>query len=201
MARCASGRRQQPRRAASRRSHPTTATRAVPASRRGAAVRSRSFANGWWPTSNWTRSSSGGWSPIFAEMRGKFVALREMPEDARTKAGNAIRAELRAKIEDILKPEQKARYAEIAAEFGGRAGGGQQTRGRLWALADGKPRAIEVSVGLSDGSMTEVSGEGVSEGMEVIVGQQGGAGSAAPAQKGAPPRMFFLDDGRTAGPR
>jgi HlyD family secretion protein len=129
--------------------------------------------------------------PIFAEMRGKFMALREMPEDARAKAGNAIRAELRAKVEDILKPEQKARYAEIAAEFSGRAGGGSTTRGRLWVLADGKPRAIEVRVGLSDGSMTEVSGEGVREGMEVIVGQQNGAGSAAPAQKSAPPRMFF----------
>ena len=129
--------------------------------------------------------------PIFAEMRGKFMALREMPEEARAKAGNAIRAELRAKIEDVLKPEQKMRYAEVAAEFGGRAGGGQTTRGRLWMLADGKPRAIDVRVGLSDGSMTEVSGDGVNEGMEVIVGQQGGAGSTAPAQKGAPPRMFF----------
>ena len=54
----------------------------------------------------------------------------------------------------------------------------------------GKPRAIEVRVGLSDGSMTEVSGEGISAGLEVIVGQQSG-GSASPAQKGAPPRMFF----------
>jgi HlyD family secretion protein len=128
--------------------------------------------------------------PIFAEMRNKFMGLRELPEEARAKASGAIRAELRAKIEDTLKPEQKARYAEIAAEFAGRAGGGQTTRGRLWVLDGGKPRGIDVRVGLSDGTMTEVSGDGVSEGLEVVVGQQGGA-TSTPAQKGAPPRMFF----------
>jgi HlyD family secretion protein len=127
--------------------------------------------------------------PIFAESRNKFMGLRDLPEEARAKAGAAIRAELRAKIEDTLKPEQKARYAEIAAEFAGRAGGGQTTRGRVWVLDDGKPRGIDVRVGLSDGTMTEISGDGITEGLEVIVGQQGG--TAAPAQKGAPPRMFF----------
>jgi HlyD family secretion protein len=127
--------------------------------------------------------------PIFAESRNKFMGLRDLPEEARAKASGAIRAELRAKIEDTLKPEQKARYAEIAAEFAGRAGGGQTTRGRVWVLENNKPRGIEVRVGLSDGTMTEVSGDGITEGLEVIVGQQGG--TAAPAQKGAPPRMFF----------
>jgi HlyD family secretion protein len=128
--------------------------------------------------------------PIFAEMRNKFMGLRDMPEEARAKAGAAIRADLRAKVEEVLRPEQKARYAEIAAEFGGRAGGGQSTRGRLWVLDGDKPRGIDVRVGLSDGAMTEVSGEGITEGLEVIVGQQGGT-TTAPAQKGAPPRMFF----------
>jgi HlyD family secretion protein len=129
--------------------------------------------------------------PIFAEMRNKFMGLRELPEEARAKAGGAIRAELRARIEDVLKPEQKARYAEIAAEFAGRAGGGSTTRGRLWVLDGNVPRALEVRVGLSDGTMTEVSGDGVSEGLEVIVGQTAPAGSTPAAPKGAPPRMFF----------
>jgi HlyD family secretion protein len=129
--------------------------------------------------------------PIFAEMRNKFMGLRELPEEARAKAGGAIRAELRARIEEVLKPEQKARYAEIAAEFAGRAGGGPTTRGRLWVLDGNVPRALEVRVGLSDGAMTEVSGEGISEGLEVIVSLQTPAGSTPAAPKGAPPRMFF----------
>ena len=39
--------------------------------------------------------------------------------------------------------------------------------------------------------MSEVTGEGVAEGAEVIIGLQGGSLPNAPAQKGSPPRMFF----------
>lgn len=129
--------------------------------------------------------------PIFAEMRNKFMGLRDLPEEARARQGAAIRADMRARVEEILKPEQKARYAEIVTELAGRASGGQATRGRIYLLENSKPRAIEIRVGLSDGTMSEVTGEGVTEGAEVIIGQQGGPASSAPAQKGSPPRMFF----------
>ena len=128
--------------------------------------------------------------PILAEMRNKFMGLRDLPEEARGKASAAIRAEMRAKIEDMLKLEQKARYAEIVAETAGRPSGGQVTRGRVYMLVEGKPKAIDVRVGLSDGTMSEVSGDGLAEGVELIIGQTGGA-TSTPAQKGSPPRMFF----------
>ena len=130
--------------------------------------------------------------PIFAEMRNKFMGLRDLPEEARGKQSAAIRADMRAKIEDLLKPEQKEKYAQIVAETAGRAGGGgQSTRGRIYLLVDGKPKAVDVRVGLSDGTMSEVNGEGVAEGADVIIGTQGGASTSAPTQKGSPPRMFF----------
>jgi HlyD family secretion protein len=128
--------------------------------------------------------------PIFAETRNKFMGLRDLPEEARARQGAAIRAEMRAKVEDILKPEQKEKYAQIVAETAGRPGSGQATRGRVYLLVDGKPKAVDVRVGLSDGSMSEVTGDGIAEGAEVIIGSTGGA-SSAPAQKGSPPRMFF----------
>ena len=59
------------------------------------------------------------------------------------------------------------------------------------SLEGDKPKAIDVRVGLSDGAMSEVAGDGVVEGADVIIGLQGGAASNAPAQKGSPPRMFF----------
>jgi len=124
---------------------------------------------------------------IFEQMRGRFTSLRELPEDARTRAAATVRAEMRASIEEILRPEQKARYAEIVTEGAGRSS--LSARGRIWVLADGKPRALDVRTGLTDGTATELSGEGIEEGMEVIVGIQGGA--SAPAAKGAAPRMFF----------
>lgn len=127
--------------------------------------------------------------PVLAEMRSRFTALAELPDELRAKAAGGIRADARAKIENILKPEQKARYAEIAAELGGRTPG-QTQRGRVWVLEAGKPKPIDVRIGLTDGTATEVSGSGIVEGLQVIVGQQGG-NRAAPAQKGAPPRIFF----------
>jgi HlyD family secretion protein len=129
--------------------------------------------------------------PIFAEMRNKFMGLRDLPEEARGKQSAAIRAEMRAKVEDLLKPEQKEKYAQIVAESAGRPGGGQSTRGRVYLRVDGKPKAVDVRVGLSDGSMSEVSGEGIVEGAEVIIGSTGGASNSTSTQKGSPPRMFF----------
>ena len=125
---------------------------------------------------------------IFEQTRGRFMSLRELPEDARAKASATARAEMRAGIEEILKPEQKARYAEIMGEAASR--GSQAGRGRIWVLADGKPKAIDVRTGLTDGTFTEVSGNGIDEGLEVIVGVQG-ATSTAPATKSGAPRMFF----------
>jgi len=127
--------------------------------------------------------------PIFTAMRAKFAALRDLPEEQRGKASQAARSEMRAKVEEILKPEQKPRYAELVAELAGRSG--QPTRGRVWLLENGKPKGIDVRVGLTDGTATEVSGEELGEGTEVIVGTQTTGGTGTSAQKGAPPRMFF----------
>ena len=41
---------------------------------------------------------------------------------------------------------------------------------RVWVLADGQPRALAVQAGVSDGSFTEVAGEGIVEGLQVLTG-------------------------------
>lgn len=43
-------------------------------------------------------------------------------------------------------------------------------RGQLWVLVDGKPQAVPVRLGVSDGTVTEVSG--VEEGQVVVTGQE-----------------------------
>lgn len=46
-------------------------------------------------------------------------------------------------------------------------------RGRLWVLAaSGLVRPVEVRVGMTDGTATEVSGSGVAEDMQVVVGEE-----------------------------
>jgi HlyD family secretion protein len=49
-----------------------------------------------------------------------------------------------------------------------RRGGERQ----IWVLDQGEPRAIGVRTGISDGRMTEISGEGLSEGLLVITEQR-----------------------------
>ncbi|HEY0819199.1 MAG TPA: efflux RND transporter periplasmic adaptor subunit, partial [Rhizobacter sp.] len=43
---------------------------------------------------------------------------------------------------------------------------------QLWVLQDGKPMPLRVTTGISDGRMTEVSGEGLQEGLQVITEQR-----------------------------
>lgn len=108
---------------------------------------------------------------IFAAMRDKWSGLRDLPEAERGKLQERNRAELREKILLILNPEQKKRYEEMSAELQSARTGGTATNGRLWALDEnGKPRAVPVRLGLTDGSMTEIISGELSEGTTVIVG-------------------------------
>jgi HlyD family secretion protein len=61
--------------------------------------------------------------------------------------------------------------------LGGRRPGATGTRdaaggsGRIWVLKNGQPSAITVHKGVSDGRQTEVSGDGLAEGLPVITDQ------------------------------
>lgn len=132
---------------------------------------------------------------IYAGARPRFMQLRELPEAERTKARERITADLRARIAEVLTPEQKKRYAEMQAEQAGRT----MTRGRIYVPgADGKPKALNVRLGITDGTQTELllppnaaEAAELQEGASVITGVVGG--SAAPAARPAAgaPRMMF----------
>jgi HlyD family secretion protein len=59
--------------------------------------------------------------------------------------------------------------------LGGRRNGGAREAaggsGRIWVLKDGQPVALTVQKGVSDGRQTEVSGDGLVEGLPVITDQ------------------------------
>jgi HlyD family secretion protein len=50
--------------------------------------------------------------------------------------------------------------------------GSAQGERNIWVLRDGQAAPMTVQTGISDGRMTEVSGEGVSEGLLVITDQR-----------------------------
>jgi HlyD family secretion protein len=129
---------------------------------------------------------------IFGSMRERFATLRDAPEAERAKLAERLRADLRARIADILDDGQKKKYTEILVELGGRT----VARGRVFVPGpDGRPVPLELRLGLSDGTATEVlgvTGEGrLTEGDLVYVGTVAAPGS--PARPTIP--------GRPAGPR
>ena len=59
---------------------------------------------------------------------------------------------------------------------------------RVWVLENKKPKAIVVKIGITDGQFTEVTGDGIQEGMQVLIGVEStktGASGPAPLT-GAP---------------
>ncbi|HEX6297286.1 MAG TPA: HlyD family efflux transporter periplasmic adaptor subunit, partial [Burkholderiales bacterium] len=115
---------------------------------------------------------------IFAESRRRFATLRELgSETERRREMERIRADASARISQIVTAEQRPAWEKLLADSGGR---GQASSGRLWVLRDGEPRPVEVRLGLSDGTSTELVGGTLSEGAEVIVGlaPSGGNGGA-----------------------
>jgi HlyD family secretion protein len=126
---------------------------------------------------------------IFAGMRDKFMAARDLPEAEKSKAQERNRAEIREKVAAMLTPEQKLRYDELGAQTAAARSGGGGGTGRIWIVGeDGKPKAVELRLGLTDGSMTEIVSGEIKDAQEVITGQQS---AATPKASGMPgPRLF-----------
>ena len=126
--------------------------------------------------------------PILEDSRTQMRALAGMPEGERQAQAQKIREATRVRIRAILTPEQQAQYDQ---EVGAR---GRSTTGpgRVWVVgADGNPVVVSLTVGLTDGSMTEVVQGDLKDGQEVIVGLAGASGGTG--RPGAP--------GGATGPR
>jgi HlyD family secretion protein len=121
---------------------------------------------------------------VFAEQRPKFAALRDLADEAERRTQvERLRAALRAQIEGILRAEQRPAYERLLRELGARSAA---AAGRVWIPAAGGPRPVDLRLGLSDGSSTEVLGGELAEGAEVIVGLAPGAernGSGLPRMR------------------
>ncbi len=133
---------------------------------------------------------------IYADVRPKFATLRDLAPEERPKARERLMADIRARIGDVLTPEQKPKYAALVAQAASR----QASRGRIYLMGDdGKPVAFNVRLGITDGTSTELivppgsPDAGVlKEGAVVITGT---ITPGAPAQPARPattgPRMPF----------
>jgi HlyD family secretion protein len=121
--------------------------------------------------------------PILEESRQQMQTLRTAPEGERAERAARIREATRARIRAILTPEQRELYDQSGEE---RAA---TTPGRVYVIdGEGKPAAVTLTLGISDGTATEVVRGELTEGQEVVVGLAGAApgGGRPPGAGGGP---------------
>jgi HlyD family secretion protein len=124
------------------------------------------------------------------------MALRDLAPEARGKARDGLTADIRARIADALTPEQKPKFAALVTEAASRT----STRGRIYLMEEGKPKAFNVRLGITDGTSTELivsassaDAKALTEGAGVIIGvqSQGTAKTGAPKAAAPTPRLGF----------
>ncbi len=128
---------------------------------------------------------------ILDASRQSFMSLRGqgLDEKARETQRKRIRGEAREKIREILTPEQQRKYEALVAAQEGGGGAPAGSPARVFVPgADGKPKAVPIFIGPSDGAYSHVVQGDLQPGQELLIGQ------TAPAQRPAGtagPRMRF----------
>lgn len=70
---------------------------------------------------------------------------------------------------------------------GSRGGMVAKREDRVWVLENGKPKAIVVKAGITDGQFTELLGEGIQEGLQILIGVENTKQAAGAAPLGGTP--------------
>jgi HlyD family secretion protein len=126
------------------------------------------------------RRSSGG-ADKGASPPKSDAPTRTVDQSAPAKDGKAKSAKV-----DKAAPKKDSQEAQTKVDKP------QLERGTLWVDENGFARPIRVRVGLSDGLMTEVQGDELKDGMEVVVGElrPNGGSSASGSASPFTPQMF-----------
>ena len=95
------------------------------------------------------------------------------------------------------KSDKKTERTKSGQKEGSANGSGRSKRepgvAKLYRVENNELKEITVKTGASDGKMTEITGEGVAEGVEVVTGVKGGdsgRGRSSSSGMGNAPRVF-----------
>ena len=129
--------------------------------------------------------------PIIQDVREQMAMLQQAPDDERRTRTRQILGEMRTRVREILTPTQQLAFDAAASARSRTTTAG--TSGRVFVVGmDGKPKSVALTLGISDGTATEILRGDVQEGQEVIVGTA--AATQRPAAGGSssqPPRLRF----------
>ena len=107
-----------------------------------------------------------------ADLRKAFTGEMAAGGDAagRRERTRALRQEFEQRVEAVLSAEQRPAFEEIRKRFADTGAGRAAQTGRVFVPGrDGKPQGVTLSLGASDGSVTEVL-SGIDLNREVIIG-------------------------------
>jgi HlyD family secretion protein len=129
---------------------------------------------------------------IFAEARENRPRREPGVSDEERRASlRQARQDMHRRIAAALDPERRARFEAMTAE--GRRGGRAEaaadaaTPGRVYVLdANGRPQAVAVRLGITDGSTTELVAGDLAEGAALVVGGGPRGPAAQPVEPGTP---------------
>jgi len=119
---------------------------------------------------------------IQRETREKIAGIVADDAAARKREAGRLRAQSRSQITEILNAEQRVKYDAMVAGQQGIA----TRRGTVWTTdSAGKPKAINVRLGISDGSYTELLDGELKVDDDIIVGIAGSSAKGAPSKGGS----------------
>jgi len=112
---------------------------------------------------------------------------QDLPQEQRRARFQSLRNQAAERIAGTLDPERRAKYAEIRRAQSGGATATAAT-GRVFVIGgDGKPKSVDLRLGIGDGQFTELLSGDLKAGQDVIVG-----GGDRPAQgSSGGPRLGF----------
>jgi HlyD family secretion protein len=129
-----------------------------------------------------TPEQQAGISRILKEVQGEIQSARKSggAEEARAKA-KELRTSSRLKIRSLLTEKQKKKYDQM--EQSTETGKAPSPVYKVWTpVPQGRPVPVEITIGISDGSYTEVASGALKEGQEVIVESAVGNGKSGTPQ-------------------
>lgn len=138
---------------------------------------------------NLTQDQQQKLDAILGDTRQQMQALSEQD---RASKGPRIREAARGRIREILTAEQRAKYDEMSPGEGradrGDRGGAASAPGRVYVVDGEKLKPVSLTLGISDGTATEIVRGDLKEGQEVVIGTAGG-GKQSTGSGGASPRL------------
>jgi len=138
--------------------------------------------------------------PVFAgnlALRPGMTANVTIMTNSRRDVLRVPNAALRFNPSAFLKEEKKAEAPRAGGlgqpmmfgpprSSGGQGQGGPRAAGmvarredKIWTLENGKPKALVVKAGITDGQFTEISGENLQEGLQILLGVEGNKSAAS----------------------